>query len=185
MPLYRIRTNITGVSGTPWLGTLYFDSAGGTAAQAAAAVELFWNSVKSVMSSTLTIQNDGVAATVNEATGDVTAALAYTATALTGGAAGVMVPRAAQALVRWQTGVYFAGRERRGRTFIPGLTTAAVQAPGQVSATVRGTIDTAAATLVASANANLVVWSRSAGAFSPALSGLTWVEFATMRSRRD
>jgi hypothetical protein len=185
MPLYRIRTVHTGVTGAPWLSTFYFDSAGGTAGQAAAAVELFWFAVKAFMSSSVTATNDGIAATLNEATGEVTSAVSYAATPQVGALGGTQLPHATQGLIRWQTGVYSSGRELRGRTFVPGLTTTAVQANGSIAAATKTGLDNAAAGLISNANSILAVWSRRGGVFSPTISGISWTDFATMRSRRD
>jgi hypothetical protein len=185
MSLYRIRTRVTGPSGGPWLSTFYFDSSGGTAGQAAAAVELFWFAVKALMVNTVTATNDGVAVTINEVTGEPTAAIAYAATAQVGALATEELPRAAQGLIRWQTGVYLGGRERRGRTFIPGLGEGANTAGGVVAAATITSLNTAAANLIGDANSILAVWSRAHGAFSPVVAGTTWNEFAVLRSRRD
>jgi hypothetical protein len=102
----------------------------------------------------------------------------------TGSSVGDALPAASQALVRWRTGQITAGRELRGRTFIPALVEASND-NGQLLAASRTMINTAAAALIADVNSGLVIYSRTHNAFHIVQTGTAWTDFAVMRSRRD
>lgn len=114
---------------------------------------------------------------------------------LVGAASGDVVADASQALVRWRTGVVRAGREVRGRTFIPGVGSTYLQG-GNLNNTAIGLLNTAANNLVSGPEA-FGVWSRPVeagndddvparpGIHVPATSGGAWSEFAVLRRRRS
>ena len=183
--MYRVRTVFTGTPGAPYLSTMYFAQSAGTAQQAATAVGVFWGAVDAVLSNSMNWATEADVAIVNAADGAVTAAVATTTSLGTGSLPGAQLPRASQGLIRWLTGVYVAGRQVRGRTFVPGLTEDANTTDGILVPATAATIDAACATLIGSANADLEVWSRSLGQSNVATVGTTWAEFAVLRSRRD
>jgi hypothetical protein len=183
--MYRVRTNFTGVPGAPYLSTMYFAESGGTAQQAATAAGAFWTALIPNLTNSMNFATEADVALVNAATGVVTGAVATTPVLGTGGRADAQLPRATQGLVRWLTGIYVAGRQVRGRTFIPGLTEDANITDGLVTPAVAAAINNAAATLIASPNADLEIWSRTLGQSNVATVGSTWTEFAILRSRRD
>lgn len=183
--MYRVRTVFTGTPGAPYLSTMYFAESGGTAQQAATAVGTFWGAVDSNLTNSINWATEADVALVNAATGAVTAAVATVPVTGTGALADAQLPRASQGLVRWLTGIYVGGRQIRGRTFIPGVTEGGNTTDGLITPALQGVIDAAAATLIASANADLEVWSRALGQSNVATVGTTWSEFAILRSRRD
>lgn len=182
--MYRVRTVFTGVQGSPWLSTMMLDQLAGSAAQAVTAVGTFWGAVDALMGNTVNWTTQADVELVNAATGQVTGITTTTPATGTGALAGELAPLVSQGLVRWRTGVYVAGREVRGRTFIPGLHINSVD-DGSVLAASVTTVNTAAAALIADANSALEIWSRVLGVSHDVASGSMWSEFASLRSRRD
>jgi len=182
--VYRIRTTFTGGPGGPYLSTFYFNVVGGlTAANANAATGTFWNAIKAHIHPSISFATEAEVAEVDIATGQVTGIVAVTPVTGTGTGSGELLPSATQGLLRWRTGTFVAGREVRGRTFIPGglesESGSGVPAAGYITA-----INTAAAALIADANSDLMVYSKKNRDAVPALSGSTWSQWAVLRSRR-
>lgn len=181
--MYRIRTVWTGFSGAPGVSTMYFAEGGGTAQQAATAVGTFWGSVDNFIVSALSWRVENAVTLIDGTTGQATGVTQVSGPNGQGAATGDMVPRVAQALIRWRTGSFFGGREIRGRTFIPGISES--NAIGTLSTAAISGIDAAAAALVGDANSLLLVWSRSHFLEEVVDAWETWTEFASLRSRRD
>ena len=182
--MYRVRTVFVGVQGAPWLSTMFFASETFLAADAVSAVGQFWSSVQAFQNNEVNWATEADVETVDAATGQVTAVESTTPETGTGTVATELMSIASQGLVRWRSGFYIAGREVRGRTFIPGLTTSAVD-DGNMAASTRSGIQAAADALIADANSSLVVWSRAHGQQPNADSASVWGSFAVLRSRRD
>jgi len=184
--MFRVRTVFTGVTGAPWLNTLYFDSdSSGTAQQAATAAGTFWGAVDAYMDNTVAWTTEADVAIVNAATGDVTSAVGTTPVIGSGGDTGDPLPYATQGLIRWLTGIYVGGRQVRGRSFIPGMAESACGASGTVSGAAVIGINAAGAALIADANSTLQVWSPTLGQANNVTIASTWSQFAVLRSRRD
>jgi hypothetical protein len=184
MSHYRVRTIFTGAQGSPWLSTLNFGAAGGTAAQAVTAVAAFWGAVDVQMPGTIDWTTEADVGTYSPA-GELEDVDTTTPSTGAGGAgAGELLPRATQGLIRLRTGLIIDGRELRGRIFIPGLSES-VNDNGTYAAASRATINTAAAALISDANSTLLVWSKRWATEAPALTGVTATEFAVLTSRRD
>lgn len=182
--MYRVRTGITGGPGGPFLSTMFFDVIGGlTAANANAAAGAFWTAIKAVSSSALTFTTESEVATVDIATGQVTGLLPVTPISVVGVDPADPLPFATQALIRWHTGVFTAGREIRGRTFVPGATEQ-YNVSGVPRADYKAALDAAATTLIGAVGAELMTYSRKNHDAAPVISGSTWSEWAVLRSRR-
>lgn len=97
------------------------------------------------------------------------------------------VANATQALIQWRTGVYQNGREARGRTFVPGLSTSALQ-QGEMTPGFQNSLQSAVDAFVASVP-GFSIFSRpksiATGSMNPVTAGTVWREFAVLRSRRD
>lgn len=182
--MYRVRTVLTGVQGSPYLSTMFFQEGAGTAEQAVAAVAAFWGAVDGVMHSDVTWDIEQDVEIVDDNTGQIQGVAATSGGTGVGTVTGDILPPATQGLVRWRTGVFVAGREIRGKTFIPALTeTAAIS--GQMANGTQTILEDAANALVGAAGANLCVWSRKNGLSEDVVSGSVWNQFAVLRSRRD
>jgi hypothetical protein len=103
-----------------------------------------------------------------------------------GDVSGGVVADATQLLARWRTGQVVGGRFLQGRTFFPGMTTAALS-NGNVAGATISTLNGFIASYLASA-APHGVWHRptdgSPGVFFQATSGDFWPELAVLRKRR-
>lgn len=172
------------MAGAPWLATHYFNDTAGTAAQAVTAVGTFWGAIDAFMDSEVDWTTGTEVETVDPVTGNVTAITSVTAATGSGALAVESLPRAAQGLIRWRTGDYIAGREIRGRTFIPGLAES-TNDNGDLSAATVAAFNAAASALIADANSVLDIWSRKNAVARAVVTGSTWSQYAVMRSRRD
>ena len=183
MGMYRIRTTFSGLQGAPYLSTFYFSDGGGTAQQAATAAGNFWAAVDAKMSVAMTWVQDSEVAEVNVGTGAVEGVSSIVPMNGVGGVAGDALPPATQGLVRWRTGVFVAGREIRGRTFIPGCVES--ESNGLPAGSSTAVWNAAASALIADATSLFVVWSKTHGVEQVVTAGGAWNQFAVLRSRRD
>lgn len=187
----RVTTEMSGPPGSPWLCQMHFNGTGSTdAAVAAIAVSDFWDDIKAAIVNDVTFSRSGEVEEFDPETGDITDLHSTDAVAVVGTDADEALPWVTQILVRWRTGVYVAGRERRGRTFIPGISLNGLD-NGRVHSSFVALFGTAAGTLAA---APLAIWSRPvyvdgelerAGNITPVASSSVWNQFAELRSRRD
>lgn len=185
--MLRVRTVFTGVQGTPWYSNFYFGgNTEGEAAAASVATDAFWGRLAPNMCTPLVWEVEQDVPTINATTDEITENFVV---APQGGAAvnsNPAMPLAAQALLRWRTGDYVAGRELRGRTSIPYLANAYVT-DGRPSAILLSSLTAAATSLLSeSAGAGgFAVYSRTHHQWSLVNAGTPWTEFSVMRSRRD
>lgn len=184
MSLYKVRTLWSGGPGGAGVSTMFFDTAGGSAAQCNSAVGTFWNAVRVYQSSTLSYATDAIIYTVDEATGLITGSSAVTPATGVGAVATDALPWATQGLVQWRTGQYIGGREIRGRTFLPGMVEARNGA-GIPDSTILGAVNTAAAALIADATSDFQVYSIANHNAQTTTVGSMWASWAQLRSRRS
>lgn len=182
--MFRVRTEWAGWPGSPALSTLYFaDDGGQTAQNAANAAQAFWQALSGRIMSSSTWSIDTAVDTMTTA-GVVTGTTAVTGTLTgVGSATGHSLPPATQGLIRWRTGSFTGGREIRGRTFIP--TPSENDSDFNPTSGYISTLNTAAAALIADANSQLVVWSKTNTLIANATVGQAWTSWAVLRSRRD
>jgi len=176
-------------SGTPTVGdglsTFYFDGAIGTAAQQVAAVNLFLDSVSASYADNLAWSTQADVAVLNTATGALEGIIATTVQTGAGSLTDDQLSPATQGLLRLITSVVVGGRLLRGRLFLPGATEASNSAGGIPLQAYRDDYEAAAAVLIADANVQWSVWSRTHGALAPIGSANVWTKWAVLRSRRD
>lgn len=188
MPVYQVRVGFTGITGTPYLNTLYFDAAGGTAQQAVDAAATFWGAVDAQLHQDLSWATESEVQVLNEATGALTDAQSTTVTSGGGALTGDVLPTANQALIAWRTATIVNGKRLQGRVFIPGVPE--VNAVAGILASVPFTaFANAADALIADISSTLVVWHRpvlgTGGSIGPVTAALVRQPFAVLRSRRD
>lgn len=182
--IYRVRTDGSGLTGAPYLSTMYFDaSSGQTAQHAADAVHNFWEAAKAALSTSVTMAVESSVYIINSTTGQPSSVIGVTAGSTTGTASGTQAPLASQGRVDWHTGIFIGGREQRGRTFIPGVAVAA-STGGVPNAAYLTALTAGIAALFGTAGANFGVYSRHNHLFTYATSGRAWNNFAVLRSRR-
>lgn len=182
--MYRINTTLTGIPGAPYYNRLYFQLVAGTAQDALDATVAFWTAVDNLFANDLTWTVDGQVEEVESATGNITDITAGTGGTGSGADATSYLPQINQMLVRLRTGVFFNGREVRGRIFIPGATEAA-SADGILDSAWVTTMNSALATLVGDADSALMVYSPTHASGAPVTAATVWTQFASLRSRRD
>ncbi len=185
--MMRVRVQLTGGPGGPQVCTHYFGLGGigdGTAAQAVTAVGTFWGALDNQMTGGYTWTTGTEVENMDRHTGQVesiTAVTAQTGSALLGTD---VLPWESQAVIRWRTGVFYGGRELRGRTFVPGQAEGNSTA-GVPTAALIAAYNTAAAALAADANSTLLVYSPTKHVADPAIVGDTWNTWGGLRSRRS
>lgn len=185
MALLRVKTSFTGaqVAGGG-INHMYFADGAAEAATVHAAVAAFWNSVRGVIHSSTTIRVEGEVDQVDEASGELTGISTVTAVSYTGGDSAEPLPPATQLLARLRTGQRVAGREVRGRFFIPALTQS-MNDNGVPASVYLADVNTALATLANHSTADWAVYSRTYHVAYSITSATAWTKFATLRSRRD
>lgn len=185
MTLWRVSTIFSGagVAGGG-INQMYFSGSGGTAADANQAVRDFWFALNPSISNTVNWTTGAEVVEIDEATGQIIGVESVTALGTTGANAGDPLPFATQGLVRWFTGAFIAGRQLRGRTFIPGMVEANNSA-GRPSGTLMADIQAAADALIADTNSLLAVYSKTHATWQGVTSASVWSEWAQQRSRRD
>lgn len=165
---------------------MFFDIEAADAQLAADAVNAFWLNVSGMIVNTVTWSVEDLATVIDPVTGQPTGVVAVDGDTGVGGAAGGMMPRAAQGLIQWRTGVWQAGREIRGKTYVPGLDNEFSTLNGEFVPAQQQLLATYASDLLTTpGNPNLVVWSRKYGTVTPVTSGAVSNQFAVLRSRRD
>lgn len=179
--MLRLRVNWTGLNNG--FSVLHFGDAAGNGQVAADAVEDWLDGIRTQMATVQNMVVDTEVEEVDPATGQVTGVESVTTILKTGQQAGEPVPQVAQALVRWRTGQYVAGREIRGRTFIPGLGRGTITIGGELTGVASLALQNASTAFVAASG--IGVWSPARATFQLATVASVWNEFAVMRSRRD
>lgn len=181
--MYKVTQVATGVAGSPYYLTAYFDGGGGSAQNAANDWRAFLSAGVSTYVSGLIFSAITEVGQIDPVTGDLTALTTVSVASQTfTGAADPMAP-VVQGLARWRTGEYLGGREIRGRTSIPrqAETDSTLGVPTSTWIT---TWQARQATLLASALSNHVVWSPKHGVWALTTGASMWSEWAVLRSRR-
>lgn len=185
--MLEVRSILSGAGVTGGgVNLLYFDGSTGSDAEAAAfAVNEFWQAIKGALTNAVSIDIDTQVNHVDIATGEILDSVGpVTSYDTTQGTDGThTLPLSTQGMIHFRTGLYTAGRELRGRIFVPcfgedmnengapnGAATTALQAAGDA---------------LLAQTAVPLVWSRTHGvaqAISAAQASNKW---AVLRSRRD
>lgn len=166
------------------LSNFYFNSDGGTVAQAVTSVVDFLNSTEDQRSSALTWSCGADVDTLNVGTGTLEDTDSFTPATGTGTDGGQLLPPIAQGLLRVFTGTIVSGRLLRGRLFLPGATENHNNL-GRPVAGYNSDYDAAAAAMIGDANSTWSVWSRTHGTLASVSNASVWSEWASLRSRRD
>lgn len=185
--MLRVTTIGTGPQGAPYYSTFYFGgTTEGEAAVAGDATQAFWTSFAGALRTDLLFQVQPEIELVDPATGNILGVFADSQVPIDCTGTGDPLPTSTQGLIRWRTGVYVAGKEIRGRTFIPGYTETSSTNGVPIGTTVSGLTSVGTALLSAgSAAGGMGVWSPTRGQWAPASSAAGWNQWAVMRSRRD
>lgn len=182
--MLRVRTVFTGMQGAPWLSTAHFDDVAASAQDCVDAVGAFWGAVDSLMDNEVDWATQPDVEVVNPVNGQVTGIETTSPLSASGAQALEALPFATQGLIRWRTGVFVAGREIRGRTFVPGMVETGND-NGRPGATAISAMNSSAIGLITDASTTFGIWSPARGQIAAVASGTAWSEFAVLRSRRD
>lgn len=178
---------MTGVAGAPFYSNLFFNEAATPdPTTLVSEVAAFWQATADYSALGMSGTVEGAIPTIDPATGDIVSVENVAQDTFTGGRAGNLLPPATQGLLRLLTGTYEAGRQVRGRVFIPALSVEAGTAvPG--SGTINAWNNAAAALIADALDAGYewVVWSRKNGVQRTITSVAAWQEYSVLRSRRD
>nr|CRY97365.1 hypothetical protein [uncultured prokaryote] len=185
--MFRVRTIFTGVAGSPYYNSLYFE--GGVnppPSDLVDAVGTFWEAacIKSLTAMVGQVQSE--VQQLDVTTGDIVAVFNQPAYDFNGAGGGAGKPPATQGLLRLRTGSYVNGRQVAGRVFVPGLTDGAGGPTWDL--TVRNAVEFAGEDLMAysdTEDAKWSVYSPTHGLTRPITAVSAWNEFAVQRSRRD
>jgi hypothetical protein len=182
--MLRVRINWTGI--TQGYSVWHFlpgEDSSTTAESAADAATAWLTTINTYLSGAQVATVDPEVLQVDVGTGNVEGVFATSQSPVTGTSGANVIPNAANALVRWRTGVFTAGRELRGRTFIPGMTEDENDQFGNLDPAVVTGINAANVTLLGTTD--FAIWSPTLGSAATVTSGTTWGEWAVLRSRRD
>ena len=184
--MIRIRPVMTGVPGTPWYTNMYFDLDADAAQVSVDTVDAFWTALAGQINADVKWTVQGEVPQIDPATGNITNVVVVDSATGEGGFAANLLPRSAQGLITWRTGVFAGGREIRGRTFVPGMCIPAMTFDGKMSEAAQAELQEAADDLIsAPGGSSIGVWSRANGVIEGATLAQVWDEFAVLRSRRD
>lgn len=182
----RVRTEFTGVAGSPGYSNLYFDASTVDAGSYQAAVLSAWDNNSGAIDDAVTMTMVNPIPIISVASGQVVDVAIGPGGSTNGSSAGEPLPPATSGLLQLHTGQFVGGREIRGRMFWPYPTED--QNSGGVPITAyKDTLTAFAEQLqgISGANGAWVVYSRAHARAEYITSWASWNEWASLRSRRD
>ena len=180
----RVRTNWTGIHGSPLLSTHYFSEVAGSAQDAVDYLSSFWTACNSIINDDATWTTDPTVSEFDTATGALVANHATSGNTDHGDDNGGPLPWATQGSITWVTTGFSGNRIIKGRTFIPGPTRSR-DTDGHPDSTYVSTLGTAGGDLIGGIAGFFGVWSQTHGVFFAAEScSPLGSEWAVLRSRR-
>jgi len=183
--MFRVRTAITGGPGGSELNTLYFGSTLTLTAQHAAdATRAFWYAISNKIHTAYTMQVEPEVTEIADFTGHPIGVHTTVTAPVPGTDSGQPLPPATQGLVKFQTGIYYNGRQLQGKLYVPGptenLNTTGVPLPVYIT-----DIAAAATTMIADPNSDLLVFSRKNLNANGVTGASVWSQWAILKSRRS
>jgi len=180
--LHRITTVWTGAPGMPGTTTLYGHENGDSTRDQVEAVGDFLTTLVSSLDTRLTATVSGQVEIVSSTSGDITSIDDTGADVVVEmNDSATPLPYTTQLLVQFRTGVYFTGRELRGRMFIPGFCEDG-NVDGAPDPDVVSGVAAAASTMVGH---DFAVYSPSKHQWASVSAATVWNQWAVLRSRRD
>lgn len=186
MSLIRYQVDLVGLAGGPGLSTYHFDGTIGPSSNTdiSDAVRAMWVGIATIMSSTVVAEGRAFVEELDPATGEITLVEPAPAWSEAGDLTTEKLPNATQGLIKWDTGVYVAGRRLQGKTFVPGPTEGHNTTLGRPHVDYYGTLQNIGDTLL-SGITGPVVYSKTHGVYHPITSAIGWSEWAVLRGRRS
>lgn len=181
----KVVVSWTGFMGAPGYGVHYKVSAGLVTSY----LRTFYDAVKTLIPSSVSIQVPSSGDIVDDVTGVITGSWSTAANAVVVGTPGTGYVGGAGAVVRWNSAGIVNGRRVRGRTFLVPLIGGSFDTNGTLLPANSLTLTNAASALVASEAGNLLVWHRPKAGAGGASFAVTSSDVpdrsALLRSRRD
>jgi len=156
MTIQRVRCVWQNWPGQPGYTNLYTS----ISLASVAPIVTFFDAIKTLIPTGLTVTVPGSGDLVAEATGIIQGVWTATGAGVVTGTASGPYAGPAGAMVQWLTGGIVAGRRVMGKTFLVPLTNTVYDTNGTLSSGTLTTIGSAAAALQAAMGPTLVVWSR-------------------------
>jgi hypothetical protein len=179
--LNQVRVQWTSSVGIDGVSTFYCT---GPVGQFVNDVKAFFDSIKDLLPSDITLVYPGSGNIINDATGEPVATWVDAPPDPTLCTGGGNYAKPVGSVVNWQTGLYAGGRQIRGKTFLVPLTAGSFDTDGTVPGVVAGNIRSAANLLAQSASV-MVIYSPS-NHTNAAVTVATVPSIAcVLRSRRD
>lgn len=185
--LRRVRAVSSGVAGSPWYMNWYFTTVGPSAQPCIDGVFTYLSGLSSMITSSCVWTIEGDVANIDDSTGLLVGVEAATGGSNAGAAAGSIAPPANQALLHLLTDDFVAGRQLRGRQFIPGLVVSQLTPQGNLaSATQTDALNAANALRTSSSSFGpWRVFSKTHLTSAPIDTITCPSKVAVLRSRRD
>lgn len=120
----------------------------------------FFDSIKTMLPTGMTVQVPGTGDLVNEGSGDIVGSYSFTQPPVVTATGTGSYAGGAGAVVDWLTSGVVAGRRPMGRTFLVPLVGSFMDSNGSLSTTAITNLESAAAALVAAMTPKFLVWSR-------------------------
>lgn len=198
----RVRAIWTGVAGTPYISTWWFENSIGSVGAIQSAVRTFLTALAPAISNTLSCTIEADQSVFNPANGDLIGVESQASGAvIPGTGSGTPLPPQDQFVLRLATGGIVNNRRVRGRFYVPGPTVTADVAGAPSSASIT-TLNTAAASLITN-TASAGKWSVYSrpitaaeirpgsdavardGSIHTVQAASAWSKFGMQRRRRD
>lgn len=179
--LVQARIQWTGMSGGPGISTFYWLDSDGVQM---AAMRTFFEAIKANMPPSVTIKYPVVGNTIDDSTGLATGTWSTTAQSDTVGTNTGGYSAASGAVINWHTGIFTAGRELRGKTFLVPLGNLVYGTDGRIIPAAISSYKAAAAPLYAGTKP-IRVYSPTAHTSAPVTGTDVPAKAVVLRSRRD
>lgn len=185
MTMNRVRVLWQNWPGSPGYTNHYV----GSNVLAQTALRTFYDGIKALIPSGLTIQVPSTGDQVNEATGQITGVWTGAVQTVVTGTAVSVYAGASGACINWRTGNVINGRRPMGRTFLVPLASGAFENNGTLATTTLATLNAVSTQLITDLAGELKVWHRpnaaGPGANVTVLTAQVPDLAAVLRSRRQ
>jgi len=184
--IQRERVHWTGFTGAPGVNTLFY----GAGADPAPDLFTFFNAIKALLPTSVTVTYDFEGDTLDEATGALTGTWSGTTGASVSGTTSALYAGPTGAVMILRTSTIVGKRRLLGRMFLVPLVTDAYQSDGTIATSALGTLQTAAAALHGSTSgSSMKVWHRPTPGHNGSVAAVTSIVVsdlaAVLRSRRS
>jgi len=184
--IYEIRTEWTGVAGSPYYTTLRGLSAGTTSPQEMSdAFDTFLGNSSAYFDDSLVATISPEVRVINSADGETVAVDTISGNVATFVGTGDPLPTFVQGLIKHQTGVFTSGRRLRGKIYLPGMLEANNTAAGLPSAGFTSGVQGFWDSFLATVGPDYVIYSPTHRVYGSVTGSTVNGQWSILRSRRD